>query len=181
MRLWGCVMLVVVAVGIGVAASVRRRAGRCAYAGDSGRPRRRRASHGPGDGGSAVARFGAPTSKRAQGQSCLITWGSLGLAINFLSFEGQPCTKGVAVVTTVTDQAQWRTALGLRKGDTIARLRTLFPHAVRRTGEPPGLNGFWLVPRRACEEVGGQPYPGLLARIVNGRVSALVVRTGVCE
>ena len=67
------------------------------------------------------------------------------------------------------------------RGDTIARLRTLFPHAVRHTAEPAGLNGFSLVPRRACEEVGGQPYPGLLARIINGRVSALVVRTGVCE
>jgi hypothetical protein len=174
------VLLIVVAPGIGVAAS---------GAGAEAAPTRViQGDHvvgglrmARGTATQAVARFGTPTSKRAQGQSCLIAWGSLGLAINFLSFEGQPCTKGVAVVATVTNRAHWRTALGLRKGDTIARLKTLFPHAVRQTGEPPGLNGFWLVPRRACEEVGGQPFPGLLARIINGRVSALVVRTGVCE
>src|SRR5215208_3288543 len=113
----------------------------------------------------AVTRYGAPTLKRAQGQSCLVTWRPLGLAISFLSFEGQPCTKGVAVVATVTNRGRWRTALGLRVGDTVARLRTLFPHAVRHTTQPAG---FWLVPRRACAEVGGQPYPGLLARIRNG-------------
>lgn len=181
MRVWGWGMLVVAVAGIAVAApraGARVAAPTLVIQGDHVVGGLRMAR---GTAAQAAVRFGAPTSKRAQGQSCLIAWRSLGLAINFLSFEGQPCTKGVAVIATVTNRGRWRTALGLRAGDTIARLRTLFPHAVRHTAEPAGLNGFWLVPRRACEEVGGQPYPGLLALIRNGRVPALVVRTGVCE
>jgi hypothetical protein len=37
------------------------------------------------------------------------------------------------------------------------------------------------VTRRACATVGGFAYPGLLARIRGGRVSALVATVGICE
>lgn len=129
----------------------------------------------------AVTRFGVPTLKRSRPPSCLITWPRLGLTIDFLDFAGRPCRDGGPVVATVTNRSRWRTALGLRVGDGVPRLRTLFPRASRRRGLAGGLNGFWLVTRRACEEVGGHAYPGLLARIRNGRVSAIVVRAGVCE
>jgi hypothetical protein len=135
---------------------------------------------GRGTVNQAIAKFGTPMRKRAQGQSRRVTWPQLGLTIDFVSFEGQPCTKGVAVVVTITSRSRWRTALGLRVGDTVARLKTLFPNAARRSGLG-SQSGFWLVTRRACAEVGGQPYPGLLARTRNGRVSALVATAGVCE
>jgi hypothetical protein len=130
----------------------------------------------------AIARFGAPTLKRSRPPACVMTWPALGLTISFLDFGGAtPCAKGAPVAATITSRAQWRTALGLRVGDTVARLKTLFPRAVPHTGSFSAVTGFWLVPRHACGEVGGDPYPGLLARIRNGRVSALVVRAGVCE
>jgi hypothetical protein len=129
----------------------------------------------------ATARFGAASATRADGGvSCGMEWSRLGLAVTFLDFEGRACSKGVLVGATVTQRSGWRTNLGLRVGDSTARLRALYPGATLRSGEP-GRNGFWLVVRRTCREVGAAPYPGLLARMRAGRVSALVVAAGVCE
>ena len=85
----------------------------------------------------------------------------------------------MTLITTVTNRPKWRTALGLRVGDTPARLRSLYPRAhLRGAGED---RGYWLVAREVCAEVGGGSYPGLLARVRNGRVSALVARIAVCD
>ena len=77
-------------------------------------------------------------------------------------------------------RAAWRTAVGLRVGDSAARLRTLYPKARLRTGFA-GDSGYWLVTRQVCAEVGGGAYPGLLARMKSGRVAALVARSSVCD
>ena len=129
----------------------------------------------------AIARFGRPTSRKAEGPSCLMYWKSVKLAIRFLDFERRPCTNGVAAVVTITSRLHWRTAVGLRVGDRIARLWRLYPKASLQRGTFTPFAGYWLVTRRACAEVGGAPYPGLLARARNGRVSALVVSTTACE
>jgi hypothetical protein len=179
---WGSLVLAVAAVGVAVAVAGAR-------AESSASTRVIQGDHvigglrmGRGTVNEAIARFGAPTLKRSRPPACVMTWPALRLTISFLDFgEATPCTKGAPVAATVTSRAQWRTALGLRVGDSIARLKTLFPDAVRHTGSFSAVTGFWLVPRHACGEVGGDPYPGLLARIRNGRVSALVVRAGVCE
>ena len=81
---------------------------------------------------------------------------------------------------TVTGRAAWRTAVGLRVGETAARLRSLYPRARLRTGFA-GDSGYWLVTRQICAEVGAGSYPGLLARMQRGRVSALVARSSVCD
>ena len=123
----------------------------------------------------ARALYGAPGSSRARGSSsCLRTWPNAGLTVDFLSFEGAPCTKGVAVVITVTGST-WRTVRGLRIGDPVMRIHDLFPGASHHA------NGWWLVTRHTCKEGGGGAFPGLRARMQSGRVAAFVLQAGVCE
>ena len=113
-------------------------------------------------------------------RSCLQSWKGARLAVTFFTFEDKPCARGVALIVTVTGRAAWRTAIGLRVGDSAARLRTLYPKARLRTGFA-GDSGYWLVTRQVCAEVGGGAYPGLLARMKAGRVAALVARSSVCD
>lgn len=130
----------------------------------------------------ARARFGAPsTTRRVQGVECLASWRRLGLVLAFLELSGgDPCRAGTLVRATVTERGRWRTARGLRKGDSVARLRQLYPKARYRSGFQP-WRGWWLVTRRACELGGFEPFPGLLARVRDGRVTAIVVATTACE
>jgi hypothetical protein len=123
----------------------------------------------------AVARYGAPATSRARGaSSCLRTWPAAGLTVDFLSFDGAPCSRGVAVTITLTGPS-WRTARGLRIGDPVMRIHDLFPGAARHP------DGWWLVKRHACKEVGGAAFAGLRARMRGGRVASLVLQAGVCE
>ena len=125
--------------------------------------------------------FGAPsTSRVTSSQSCLQSWKGARLAVTFFTFEGKPCLRGAALAVTVTGRTAWRTAVGLRVGDSAARLRRLYPRARLRTGLA-GDSGYWLVTRQVCAEVGGGAYPGLLARMKGGLVTALVSRSSVCD
>ncbi|HET9507743.1 MAG TPA: hypothetical protein VFO81_07355 [Gaiellaceae bacterium] len=130
----------------------------------------------------ARARFGAPTATRREPPyGCVATWRALGLTLLFLELSDRnPCAAGVMLRATVTSRGAWRTSKGLRKGDSIARLRLLYPRAAHRSGFGP-WTGYWLVTRRSCELGGFQPYPGLLARVRNGRVAALIAGTVACE
>jgi hypothetical protein len=124
----------------------------------------------------ATARFGKPTSRTPKGANCTAVWKPLGLRISFLDFVGNACATGGAVQLTITDPKHWRTGRGLRVGDAAARVQQLYPAAKLHPGD-----GWWLVPRHACKETGGAAYPGLLARVHMGQVTALVVTAGVCE
>jgi hypothetical protein len=131
----------------------------------------------------ARARFGTPSTSRVEdARSCVQSWRRIGLVARFLDLSGgAPCRTGVLVTATITSRGYWRTAVGLRVGDPVARVRLLYPRArLRGSGFPPGA-GYWLVTRRTCAEVGAQPYPGLLARVRGGRVHALVAGTAACE
>lgn len=129
----------------------------------------------------ARARFGAPSSARREGPSCVASWRRIGLTLTFLDLSGaNACRSGSLVRATITSRGAWRTGKGLRKGDSVARLRRLYPKATYRRHIAP-WTGYWLVTRRACELGGFEPFPGLLARISNGRVSALVAGTTACE
>jgi hypothetical protein len=126
--------------------------------------------------GGAVEAFGDPSTRRRHGIACDLTWRSLGLWINFYSLSlRNPCSAqggrfGAAVVTG----RRWRTSLGLRIGDPVARLRRLYPRA-RFHDDPFYGAAWWLVVRTSV--IGDtHDYPGLRARVRNGRVSALVVR-----
>jgi hypothetical protein len=127
--------------------------------------------------------FGAPTSqRRIASNQCRLVWRGRGLSMVFLEFDPakNPCRTGFFVQGTMIGRA-WHTVKGLRIGDSVARLRALYPRAPRVTGTG-ATDGWWLVTRRACAEVGGQRFPGLLARPnARNRVAAFVVQRGVCD
>jgi hypothetical protein len=130
----------------------------------------------------AATRFGRPATSRADTSGgCRQSWPRLGLVLLYLDlYAPRPCTTGRLAGATVTNRPRWRTALGLRVGDTTTRLRALYPRATRHSGYA-AWNGYWLVTRHVCKEVGGSAYPALLARVRGARVSSLVVNPGVCE
>jgi hypothetical protein len=130
----------------------------------------------------ARARFGAPSATRREPPyACVASWRRLGLTVTFVELSGgNPCRAGVALEARVTSRAQWRTGKGLRVGDGLVRLQRLYPAAPYRRDAGP-RSGYWLVTRRTCELGGRHPYPGLLARVRDGRVSALVAATTACE
>jgi hypothetical protein len=116
------------------------------------------------------------------GSSCVAAWPGLGISVLFATVgtdASNPCVKAAALRATITSRAAWRTAVGLRVGDAVPRLRRLYARAALHRRAPDA--GFWLVPRQVCAEVGGGAYPGLLARVRAGRVTALVARAGVCD
>lgn len=130
----------------------------------------------------AEAAFGTPSSIRKLDETdCRVVWRNRGLTMALLDLDqtGDPCDKGGFVVGTMTGRA-WHTATGLKVGDPLARLRRLYPSARQHLHEGPN-SGWWLVPRRSCPDTGANPYPGLLARTLGGRVSAFVLQIGVCE
>ena len=131
----------------------------------------------------ATRAFGVPSSVRKKnGSECTVTWRRRGLTILFLSLERRdPCNTGFLVLGTTTS-TRWTTAAGLRIGNaaTPARVHAAYPKAVYQQKQWPNT-GWWLVMRKYCELGGNAPYPGLLARVSNGRISALVVQVGVCE
>jgi hypothetical protein len=130
----------------------------------------------------ARQRFGAPSKvrSRASGVECNASWNRIGLRLAFLDFSGRACQDGVLVTATITSRSAWRTAVGLRVGDSVARVLRLYPRASLHPASPP-WTGYWLVTRRTCAEVGAIPYPGLLARVRDGRVTALVAGTAPCD
>jgi hypothetical protein len=130
----------------------------------------------------ARQRFGAPTTVRspASGVECNASWSRIGLRLAFLDFSGRACQDGGLVTATITNRSAWRTAVGLRVGDPVARIRQLYPRARLHPASPP-WTGYWLVTRRTCAEVGSIPYPGLRARVQAGRVTALVAGTAPCD
>jgi hypothetical protein len=128
----------------------------------------------------ARAVLGAPdTTRRLSKVECRAVWRPIGLTLTFLDLStGAPCTKG-GVVIAIATAAQWHTTKALRVGDPVARLRTLYRRATFHRGAP--YQGWWLITRRTCAEVGSQPYPGLRARTARKKVSAFVVTVAACE
>jgi hypothetical protein len=170
-------LLLVVAAALAVA-SLASAAGPRVVRGDAKVGELRVGRSGPA---AARAAFGQPSSARPDSRvTCILRWPGIGLRLRFLSFEGHACSRGVLVTATVARRAGWRTGRGLRVGDPVARVRMRYPNTRFRRAAA-GRTGYWLIVRRACEEVGGAAYPGLLARTAGGRVTAIVASTAPCE
>ena len=89
---------------------------------------------------------------RRRPNSCLVTWRRIGLTVNFGTIgtdPADPCRAGGAFSATITGRGRWRTALGLRVGDGVARLRVLYPRATLHQGAA-FENGYWLLTRRSA-------------------------------
>ena len=129
--------------------------------------------------GDATAVLGTPDStRRLSDYECRAGWKGMALTLSFLDLSNaDPCSQG-GLVRATAFSAKWRTAKGLRVGDPIARLRSLYSAATyHRSVE----RGWWLITRRTCPTTGSQPYPGLLGRTIHRRVSAFVVGIAACE
>jgi hypothetical protein len=118
-------------------------------------------------------------------------WTDLGVTVELRTYGSLPaqrtgCTapRRIFVSTIRVTSGKWRTAFGLRVGDSEARLRQLYAGAIRTTGLPGWYGpGYWLVTRRShC--VTGVCAPGrrnsavLTAEVDSGRISALVFVIG---
>lgn len=117
-----------------------------------------------------ISRLGAPASLTRAGAGCLARWPSLGAAL-LVTGSGDPCAIQTASVRWARlSGAIWRTKRGLAVGDSLRRLRTLYPKAISRQGR------WWLV--RGRDAATGRPAPRLRAELRGGRVRALWVDIG---
>ena len=120
-----------------------------------------------------VAAFGRPSSLRRSklsGRICHAVWRPLGLHVVLYTLGARnPCGLRVARFGSATMRGpRWRTSVGLRIGDTVARLRRLYPRAKR-------VGSSWaLVVRRSPFGV-GSTYSAVTAATARGRVVALTV------
>jgi hypothetical protein len=116
------------------------------------------------------------------GTACDIHWARFGLTITFgdLSGENNACNVGRADTAVIKGEGpesqRWSTANGLRLGDSVARLRKLYPRAAQHGAS------WWLV--SSVSQIGiscypsGCPYPVLRAKTTRGRVTSFRLSIG---
>ncbi len=142
----------------------------------SGKERQRRIgsyyylrNHPGGAYAAATKALSTPTSQSAYANICELRWKSLGLEIDLEVGSSSPCTatslkKDWWYGTSITSPV-WRTDRGLRVGDSLQHLKSLYPDASLRTR-----------PRRwslaAETKYGGLVFDLLEARVKAGRVTS---------
>ena len=90
----------------------------------------------------ATAAFGQATSCRLlAGRKSRASWGSLGLAMQFIAARGSVCatSAGTLLQTLTVTGAHWKTSNGLAVGDPVSKLELLYPNATAHPGS------YWLV------------------------------------
>jgi hypothetical protein len=125
-----------------------------------------RAPHG--DYAAALAAFGAPTTRRVDGNLCRVTWDPAGVTIDFAS-DLHPCGSHSLGEATWYGMRLfgrgWHTTRGIRIGSSVAAVRRLYPTATldKATGR------LDLVTRRD-EEL---HFVLLAVEIADGKVTAI--------
>ena len=123
----------------------------------------------------ARAAFGRPSSSRDRDSLCPIAWRSVGVRILFANFgAGSACAPrlGSAQVAVVSGR-RWRTAQGLRIGETPGRLREVYPGADR-----VGARSYRIVTGRNVFGSDDGPYAVVSARLSDGRISSFRLFVG---
>jgi hypothetical protein len=117
----------------------------------------------------AIAVYGKPASRQQFGyDECTVVGPDLGIQSTFSHSFDDPCAfNGCHLESMITGQ-RWRTDKGLRVGDSLKRLRHLYPHGKVFLG-----NRWSLLTR----PFGGTGVPTLLATLKAGRVNTLTVRS----
>lgn len=123
--------------------------------------------------GAAIRAYGEPSSRRGGGEICRARWADLGVKIVFVNFGGFDSCKrrGLAQKAVVSGDRPWRTARGLRLGDTTAKAMNVYPRAketARGLRLAEGILPFGIQRR----------YSVLGARVDSGRVVAFTIFIG---
>ena len=114
-----------------------------------------------------IASLGAPSSLTPSGKVCLVRWETLGAAV-LVTGGANPCEPGTAkMLWSRLGGTGWHTDRGLAPGDTLARLRALYPKARATAGKWNLVTGSQPGKRK--------PVPRLRAEMSNGTVKALWV------
>ena len=115
--------------------------------------------------------FGKPAELRKTKDGCLGLWPDVALSVLFYNLAGKsPCKPKTGFFSDgLMTRSGWHTSNGLRIGDTLARLRQLYPHAEKHGAWQ------WLVVRQT--QATGR-YAGLSAKIAGGYVSAFEIVYG---
>ena len=128
----------------------------------------------------AVRAMGAASAVHvhAPGNSCTAngTWSKLGLRVLFTLFSADPyCAHVRAQTATISGTAggrHWQTSRGLRVGDSLGKLKQLYPRAIK------GHGGWAIVYSRHSVIAEGSRLDIVTARIKANRVSALTLWIG---
>jgi hypothetical protein len=125
----------------------------------------------------SVQAFGRPSSRGTTYQSniCTVRWGALGLDMDFV-VDLTPC-KDIAQAGwygATFYVRRWTADRGLRVGDTVTRMRKLYPHA--KLKDAPPTPPTWTLATVDRAELGKLPI--LSATTWGGRVTSITVRSG---
>jgi hypothetical protein len=123
----------------------------------------------------ATKAFGPPDSRRrgSQGINCDLRWDARGLELAFVSSIGKACAPsyGFFCSATITGDA-WKTDRGLRIGDSIERLRSLYPAAAKLSA---GFMQTWRLEEGTTPCEGGS---GIEAATIGNSVNSFQVSYG---
>ncbi len=119
------------------------------------------------------------------------TWKSIGVNVELRTYGGIPprqtgCTapRSIHVHTVRVVGRDWHTSFGLHAGDSVGRLRSLYPNAPSHAGLSGWYGrGYWLVTRRTTCAVGDctprkVTIPQLVAEVAAGRVTGFLFLVG---
>jgi len=132
----------------------------------------------PGTGSLAVAESALGPYSRCAGafNHAVAYWDPIGASAEFWALGGptpRGCASGFLVLDTFRCASRrCITATGLRVGDTLSKLRRLYPRASAHHDR--GESAYWLLTTREAE--GGGVRPFLYVTVRHAAVSAIVVR-----
>jgi hypothetical protein len=128
----------------------------------------------------AIAVFGrAKLIARKDYGECNFEWSALGLSASFANFAGdQPgCDpRAESLQCARLTGSEWSTTEGLAIGDTLGKLKSLYPSTSRQNFACLGEGGGWSL-SQPVEGIDG-PYSTLVAQIKDGRIAGFSVSIG---